>query len=133
MAMLKRVYDRFHSRGFDILLILKTQGFSWSSPPLTPEEEAKTIEWYYRGYLKLPFNIMVDVTPFTVRDDGIREPGQIAFEREYSLPSQAIIGRDGRIFSQWFGLESEAQMNAFIEKALDAHVDGKAVGDSGGR
>jgi hypothetical protein len=118
LARLRRVYDRYHARGLDIVLVVKTQGYSWSSPPLTPEEEAKTIEWYFRGHLKLPFKVVVDVTPFTTRDDGRRVPGTIAFERAYGMSNHAIIGRDGKIVSQWLGFESEEQMNAFVEQAL---------------
>jgi hypothetical protein len=119
IAMLRRVYDRYHDRGLDIVLILKTQGFSWSSPPQTPADEAKTIAWYYYDYLKLPFPIVVDETPFTTQPDGRRVPGPIAFERQYVLP-HVLVGRDGRISTLWLGFESESQMDAFVERALAA-------------
>jgi len=133
-AMLERLYSRYHDRGFDVVLVLKTQGFSWSSPPQTPDDEAKTIAWYYYDHLQLPFKLVVDETPFTTQPDGRKVPGMIDFERQY-FPAEALIGRDGRIYSTWIGLESEAQLNAFIEQALaqpaPAQVGANAGGASG--
>jgi hypothetical protein len=119
MAMLRRLYNQYHDRGLDIVLVLQTEGFSWSSPPQSPADEAKTIAWYYYDFLKLPFKVVVDETPFTTKPDGRRVSGQIAFNRQYVLP-QVIVGRDGRIFTLWIGLESESQMRAYIEQALAA-------------
>jgi hypothetical protein len=120
-AMLKRLYDRYHDRGLEIVLVFKTEGFSWSSPPQSSSDEAKTIAWYYYEHLKLPFKIVVDETPFTVRPDGRKVPGPIDFERQY-FPPEALIGRDGKIYTTWIGLVSESQMNAFIEQALGAKM-----------
>jgi glutathione peroxidase-family protein len=118
MAMLQRLYKKYHDKGLEIVLILKTEGYSWSSPPQSAEDEAKTDAWYYLDHLQLPFTVMVDETPFTTRPDGRREPGQIAFQHTYPL-TRVLIGRDGRIYTLWMGLESESQMNAFIQQALE--------------
>jgi hypothetical protein len=119
MAMLRRIYDRYHDRGLEIVLVLKTQGFSWSSPPQTPADEARAVAWYYYDYLKLPFTVVVDETPFTTQPDGRRVAGKIAFEQQYVLPS-VLIGRDGRIFTLWLGFISESQRNSFVAQALAA-------------
>jgi hypothetical protein len=116
-AILQRLYDKYHAQGLEIVLVFKTQGYSWSSPPQSAADEAKTIAWYYTDYLKLPFTLVVDETPFTRLPDGRREPGTIAFQRQYPT-LQAIIGRDGRIYTTWIGLRSERQMEVFIEQAL---------------
>jgi hypothetical protein len=98
-------------------LVFKTQGYSWSSPPQSAADEAKTIAWYYAEHLKVPFTLVVEETPFTKLPDGRRIPGRTAFQQTY-MPPQALIGRDGRIYTSWIGLGSERQMEVFIEQAL---------------
>jgi hypothetical protein len=116
-AMLQRLYNKYHAQGLEIVLVFKTQGYSWSSPPQSAADEAKTIAWYYTEHLKVPFTLVVEETPFTKLPDGRRTPGQVAFQQKYR-PTQAIIGRDGRIYTSWIGLGSERQMEVFIEQAL---------------
>jgi hypothetical protein len=117
VAMFQRMHDKYAAQGLDIILMLRTEGYSWSSPPQTPSDEAKTDAWYYLEYLKVPFTVAVDETPFTKQEDGRLVPGRIAFEQQYVLP-EVLIGRDGRIYSLWLGFESETQLDAFVRQAL---------------
>jgi hypothetical protein len=119
MAMLRRLYDKYHKAGLEIILVVPTQGFSWSSPPQTPEEEAKTDEWYFFDYLKVPFTVVIEQTQFTRKPDGRLVPGPTAFGRQYPVGS-VLVGRDGKIYTEWVGLESESQLNAVIPQALAA-------------
>lgn len=122
IAMLRRLYTKYHAKGLDILLISKTQGYSWSSPPQEPADEAKTIAWYYRDYLKLPFTVMVAETPFTRRPDGRRMDGIIPFRTRYPTP-QIMVGRDRRIYTLYKGMGFEAEIEAYLEQALAKSSD----------
>jgi hypothetical protein len=118
-----RLYHEFHDAGLDIVFVLKTQGYSWSSPPQNAANEAKIDAWYFREHLKLPFPVVVDETPFTVRSDGRRVAGQIAFEKEYGPYKQLLIGRDGRIIiTGWQVGSSESVLRAFIQRALSTEA-----------
>jgi hypothetical protein len=124
IASLLRLYNKYHAQGLEIVLVLKTQGYSWSSPPQSAADEAKTDAWYYLDHFGLPFTVVVDETPFTKKPDGRRVAGQIAFEQDYVM-RHALIGRDGRIRTIGYGLTSESMEDAFIRQALD--VDSKTA------
>jgi len=117
MAMLRRLYTRYASQGLEIVLVEKTLGYSWSSPPQTPEQEAASDAWYYLQYLKLPFTLIVDETPFKHLPDGRRVNGVIPFEEQYRN-QPIIVGRDGKIFAQWMGVETEARLDRSLRDAL---------------
>jgi hypothetical protein len=113
LAPIKRLYDRYAKDGFDVVLVIPTQGYSWASGPLEPAAEAKTIEWYYRDYLDLPFTIVVQTSQFTVRSDGRKIAQPIPFLRQYP-ERKALIGRDGKFITTAFGLDSESQLDVLI-------------------
>jgi hypothetical protein len=128
LAALRRLYDKYHDDGLEIVLLLRTEGYSWASPPLSPADEAKTIAWYYRKHLGLPFTIVVDETPFTTKPDGRRVAGSVPFVKEYA-GGATLVGRDGRIrvAGALFNTK-EPVLDAFIEQALAAR--GKSVATS---
>jgi hypothetical protein len=119
VEQLRRFYNKYASQGLDIVLVVGTQGYSWSSPPQSASDEAKTDAWYYREYFKLPFTVVVQKTPFTTQPDGRRGAGKIAFKTTY-FSRRALIGRDGRFITMVSGNESEAMLDALIQKALAA-------------
>jgi hypothetical protein len=104
----------------EIVLVTGTQGYSWSSPPQTPADEAKTDAWYFSQFLKLPFTVVVQETPFQRKPDGRRVGGMTDFQRQYPIVSRVLVGRDGRIYSLWVGVGSESQLDAVIPQALAA-------------
>jgi hypothetical protein len=118
LAMLRRLYDKYHSAGLEIVLVLKTEGYSWASPPQSAAVEAKTIAWYYLNHLGLPFTIVVYETPFTRKPDGRRVSGVIPFSNDYH--GMTLIGRDGRIRTMSVGLSGEKAITAYVEQALAA-------------
>jgi len=118
-SMLRRLHDKYASQGLDIVIIERTQGFSWSSPPQTPSDEAASDAWYYLDYLKLPFTLVVQETPFKHRPDGRLVPGNIPFEQQY-MTRQILVGRDQKVFTQWIGFESETQLDMMVRMALAA-------------
>jgi hypothetical protein len=117
VAMLRRLAQKYAAQGLDITAVVKTKGYSWSSPPQTPEAEAKTNAWYFLNYLKLPVTLVVDETPFTRDATGRRQDGLIDFEEKY--PTRfGIIGRDGRIRAISTGKDTEAMLDAYLREAL---------------
>jgi hypothetical protein len=123
LEKLRRLHKKYGSQGLDIVLVLGTKGYSWSSPPQLAEDEAKTDAWYYRGYFKLPFTVVVEKTPFTTQPDGRRVAGSIAFSDAYTpLTWKVLIGRDGKIITNGFDFDYDAQLDAYVQKALAAHV-----------
>lgn len=129
LATLRRLHEKYHDSGLDIILIAQTQGFAWRSPPLDTAEEAKLIGWYYREHLKLPFTIFVAVADFGRLSDGriTRKPSrsfpQIGVYRYWRPHWGYIVARDGTIADQINRTrrvhESEARLEAIIRRELD--------------
>jgi hypothetical protein len=107
LASLRRLHEKYHAQGLDIMLIARTQGYAWGSPPLDAAQEAKAIGWYYREHLKLPFTILVFSQQFSRRSDGrLIAQGiddqipQIGPRSEWRPWWGYIISRDGAIVRQ---------------------------------
>jgi hypothetical protein len=119
-ARVRRLYEKYGARGLDIIGLVRTNGYSWSSPPQSPEAEAKVDAWYFLDYLKLPITLVVEQTPFTTQPDGRRVvAGPNRFSAAYPMVHFLLIGRDGRIISTSFGFGSDAELDAYIQKALE--------------
>jgi hypothetical protein len=119
-AMVRRLHKKYGTQGLDIVGLVRTNGYSWSSPPQSPEAEAKVDAWYFLDYLKLPITLVVEQTPFTTQPDGRRVvAGPNRFSAAYPMVNFLLIGRDGRIISTSFGFGSDAELDAYIHKALE--------------
>ena len=116
-AVLLRLYQRFGSQGLNIVMVTRTQGYSWSSPPQSLENEAKTTAWYFHEYLKLPFPLVVYETKYGRDEFGERVDQPIEYLRQYPF-DRALVGTDGRVYTTGIGTQSESQLQAFIAKAL---------------
>jgi hypothetical protein len=114
-AMYKRLYDRYGKDGLEIVLVVNTNGYSWSSPPQSPADEAKTIAWYFRDYLKIPVTVVVNTSQFTTSKDGRRVPASPLHDAGGPF---GLVGRDGKMFTVWIGTESEAALDTYIQAAL---------------
>jgi hypothetical protein len=53
-TVLREWTDAWAAQGLTLMLVERTQGHAVRSLPLTPQEEADSLNWYYRTYLKLP-------------------------------------------------------------------------------
>jgi hypothetical protein len=49
----------YGNRGFSLIIVERTEGHAVRSGPLTPDEEADSLDWYYRTYLHLPATLAV--------------------------------------------------------------------------
>jgi hypothetical protein len=114
-AMYKRLSDRYGKDGFEIVLVVNTDGYSWSSPPQAAADEAKTIAWYFRDYLKIPVTVVVNTSQFTRTKDGRRV---LAPPLHDTGGPFGLVGRDGKMFTVWIGTESEAALESYIQAAL---------------
>lgn len=118
LAMLRRMYDKYNANGFEVILIVRTEGYSWASPPQSPEDEARVINWFFRDHLQLPFPVLVQETEFRLLPDGRRVSQGIAFMSQYPTP-HVLVGKDGRVHTLYIGVGTEAELDAFIRQALE--------------
>jgi hypothetical protein len=49
----------YSNQGFSLIIVERTEGYAVRSGPLTPDEEADSLNWYYRTYLHLPATLAV--------------------------------------------------------------------------
>lgn len=120
LGRLRRLHERYHSRGLEVVLVGRTTGYAWGSPPLAAEAEANLFGWYYREHLKLPFTVLVEETSFSTKPDGRKVAAPSPFMTTYSpLPLRGyIIGRDGLMKSINYGFHSESELEAYIVREL---------------
>lgn len=121
LAAYRRLYEKYKDRGFDVILVGATQGYAWSSPPLSPAEESKVQAWFYLDHLHLPFRLVVQETPYTRKPDGRRVDDKTDFEQQFfGAPGTAevLIGRDGRLLTARRLMHSEVELDAWIARAL---------------
>lgn len=124
LAYIRRLHDRYHDRGFDVVLIGRTVGYAWGSPPLAAEAEAKLFGWYYHEYLNLPFPVLVEETSFNKKPDGRKVAAPTSFQEIYR-PLQVgayIVGRDGLVKSINYGMHTESELEAYLLRELAAQV-----------
>jgi hypothetical protein len=129
LATLRRLHEKYHDRGLDIMLVAQTQGFAWGSPPLDSAAEAKLIGWYYREHLKLPFTVFVTPAEFERLSDGRfkRNPSKsipkIGVHRYWRPWWGYIVARDGTIAGHInrteMAHEREAMIEAHVRRELD--------------
>jgi hypothetical protein len=118
LMMLRRLYEKYKDRGFHVVLIAKTQGYSLESPPLEPADEARTIGWYINEFQRHPFTVVVQETPYRRIADGRRVNGDISFHRMFrgGRPSAVLIGPDGTIQTMLMNITGR---KGFLEKWIE--------------
>ncbi len=122
-GVLRRLYDRYHAKGLDIVIVTGLQGFMWYSPPLTPEQEAPLHGWYFREYHNLPFTILVNRREMPKRDDGklVRQRTQweLFFENGTMRNRGYMVGKDGTVRAVDLGnYTGDEYVAAYIEREL---------------
>ncbi len=132
LATLRRLHEKYHDRGLDIILIAQTKGYAWESPPLDSTQEAKLIGWYYREHLKLPFTVFVSKADFGRLSDGritrgrSKEKPTIGVYRYWRPWWWYIVARDGTIADHINGpsvsVREENRVDAIIRRELDSQL-----------
>jgi hypothetical protein len=130
LTMFRRLYEKYGDAGLRFVLVDKTYGFTWRSPPQAPNDEANVKAWQYLEELGLPMTLIIDSTTYSVDHIGRRISHPIPFEREWQLPGgpKGIVGRDGKFRSVTIGTgDSEPMAEAFVRQALglDKPVESK--------
>ncbi len=118
-ATLRRVYDRFHDKPFQIILTGQTVGY-YRNRLEQPSAESDSASRYFAEFLALPGVIAFDETPFTKQADGRRVNKATPTMKAYSRGRNAIlVGKDGGIrFVMNAVPEREATIVREIEEAL---------------
>jgi len=125
---LQSLHQRYGPRGLDIVLSAKTAGYAPRAVgALTPDRENEAIRDYFHDYLRLPFRLVVEETPYRKLPDGRRIDTLTAWERKYvmvpGVNSEAIledvlIDATGKIHVFNWGAWHEEIMELFIDQVL---------------
>ena len=130
MATLRRLHERYHTEGLDIVLVARTKGYIWKTPPIEAGDEAKLIGWYYRDHLKLPFPVLVERTTFGRRADGRLEAVRSPFLQTFQgrrLNQGYMVARDGTLVAIDRVFSSEAQLEAYVRRELALPAPAKSA------
>jgi hypothetical protein len=124
LANLSRLQNRYRADGLEITIVQVTHGYAWSSPPLTPEEEAKVYAWYYLDYEQMPVTLAVMASPFHRDAQGRRINDASPIKSLYPPMGRVLIGRDGTILDVglmgWDSLRMEARIRQVLGVAKDS-------------
>jgi hypothetical protein len=119
-AALRRISDRYHAAGLQIVLMARTAGFFRNQPTPSPASEAEKIRGYVRDFLELPGVVGINETEFTHRMDGRRMNTAGQSDRDYFRGrNAAVVGKDGmvRMVANLIP-ERESIVKAVIEEEL---------------
>ncbi len=117
-AVLRRLADRYGSRGLDVVLLTQTRGYSVGSLVQTEEEELKSMEDLYFKWQKIPATLLVNKTTFNKLPDGRFIPNLTPWMKNFGS-GVLIVDQKGVI--RWFTYgvyEAESQIDAYIESLL---------------
>lgn len=122
-AVLRRLYERYHDQGLEIVIVTAIQGHMWRSPPLEPRQEAQLHAWYFRAYHELPFKVLVNSRVFSKKHDGRLIRHRTLWERfveDGALGNRGyLVGKDGTIQSVDLAhYSNEEEAAAYIEREL---------------
>lgn len=93
LAAMRQLYQKYHDAGLELVLVAPQDStHAWASPPLSPEDLAKTTAWYFHAYLQMPGGLIVTpikggrpvVMLFDRQGKAIRKSGELleAFIRQ---------------------------------------------------
>lgn len=122
LAQLRRLKEMYGDK-VDVVLHVPTEGYLWSSPPLSVANEAKALRWLFFEHLKLPFILFVDETPIAKRSDGRllrgESPNNVVADANYLARSNGltVIDKNNRII-HFYDTPSEARLRTYIARAL---------------
>lgn len=122
LARLRRIKQRYGDK-VDVVLHVPTEGYIWSSPPLSFISEAKALQWLFFEHLNLPFTLFVDETPIAKRHDGRllrgESPNNVVADASFLAKSNgfSLIDKNNRLIL-FFDSPSEARLRAYVARAL---------------
>lgn len=98
-SSLRRLYNKYHSAGLQIVLVSLTSGYFRNQPMANPADEAEKVRYYYLDFLKLPDVMGVDETEFSFRaEDHKRMNVAPSAQRAYFRGrNSAVVGKDGKV------------------------------------
>ena len=121
-AMLRRLYQKYHDAGLDIVVYQVTEGYSgWTvGRPQTPEQEAAALKWLFLDHLKFPATLAVETTQYTFAPDGRRRNQPTSYQQAYVELYNFLIDREGKIACVGLmgGHMNEAKIEACVQRAL---------------
>jgi hypothetical protein len=93
-AAIRHLHKKYGS-SIEIVLFVKTVGYTRGSLAQTPDEEAESIRSYFLDHQKLPVTLIVDESPVTILSDGRRIIGKVPYEEVFKNMGMIIAGPDG--------------------------------------
>ncbi len=132
-SILRRLATKYGSQGLDIVLVTNNLGYSPGSLVQSAEEEVKSMETFFIQFQKIPATIFVQETQFETRSDGMRLPKPTEFQKSY--PGFLLVDRNEKIQLIEFAgikLDAEAEIDAYVKRAVSGDVVGKSVKSSEG-
>jgi hypothetical protein len=111
-------------------MVERTEGYAVRSLPLSPQEEADTLDWYYRTYLKFP-GATLGVVPRAViwqapqEGDGRRRTadttalGRLVNDQDHNAGIALLYSHDGQLlYAGPFEPNQYVLLKRLIERAL---------------
>lgn len=123
LASVRRLYEKYRAQGLDVMLLTRTHGSAWASPPLAVDDEVQLNAWYFHTYLKLPMTLAVLRTPMTVDGTGTRaeQPVALPFGMNAMWPwGIMLFDRQGKSLPPFgtLGRQSEVEYETLIRHTL---------------
>jgi hypothetical protein len=118
-ATLRRVYDKYASRGLHLILVTSTNGY-FRNQLQPPNQEADSAIKYFADFLKLPGVIVANETDFTHKADGRRVNTPTDNQRHYYRGRNGIlVDKQGLVrLVVSVSPERETTLDSIIEDAL---------------
>ncbi|HWZ57813.1 MAG TPA: hypothetical protein VNW46_02465 [Gemmatimonadaceae bacterium] len=118
-GVLRRLARKYRAAGLDIVLLMKTDGYSRTSGPQTLQEEAASAKQYFLHYLGLPADLFIVETQFTRRPDRRLDAVPVSFGQPYAKAHLVLVGRDGTIQLLIKSHQpSETELDAYVRRAV---------------
>jgi hypothetical protein len=121
--MLRRLYEKYHDAGFEIVFLDRTDGYFRDTAPLSPKAEAAAVASWLLDDERLPVVLGIEETPYHWLPDGRRANDPTPFTTTYAgidgflLRRYFLVDRAGRIVFGFVNAE-QPMLETFIKKAL---------------
>lgn len=97
-ATVRRLYNKYHAAGLQVVFMAHTSGFFRNQPVPGPSTESEKIRAYLLDFLKLPGVVGVSETDFSHRTDGFRLNTPTESQQDYFRGvNGVVVGKDGTV------------------------------------